>query len=126
MSVAVNVLKWELRYRWIGQGPAVGERRGPRRRHATRFRRGDERSAPGAQACYDILDELRARERVAFALRYMEEMTVEEVAERMRISKSTAKRLIGRAVEKVSQRVGKNPDLSSYFLGTGTRGGHDT
>ena len=44
----------------------------------------------------------------------------------MRISKSTAKRPIGRAVEKVSQRVGKNPDLSSYFLGTGTRGGHDT
>lgn len=127
MSVAVNVLKWELRYRWIrrkvrlsasGDVPEVATPPG--------F---DEQTSEARQAlklCYEILDGLRARERVAFVLRYMEEMTVGEVAQRMEISKSTAKRLIGRAVGKVSERVGRNPDLKGYFLGTGTRGVHDT
>jgi DNA-directed RNA polymerase specialized sigma24 family protein len=53
-------------------------------------------------------------------------MTVLEIADRMGISTSTTKRLIGRAVAKVSQRVGKNADLRGYFLGEGMRGGHDT
>ena len=81
MSVAVNVLKWELRYRWIrrkvrlsasGDVPEVATPPG--------F---DEETSEARQAlmlCYEILDGLRARERVAFVLRYMEEMTVGEVA----------------------------------------------
>ena len=127
MSVAVNVLKWELRYRWIRRKVRLSDSGEiPDAATPPGFDEATNEARQALKLCYDILDQLRARERVAFALRYMEEMTVEEVAERMRISKSTAKRLIGRAVEKVSQRVGKNPDLRSYFLGTGTRGGHDT
>ena len=127
MSVAVNVLKWELRYRWIrrkvrlsasGDVPEVATPPG--------FDEGTSEARQALKLCYEILDGLRARERVAFVLRYMEEMTVGEVAQRMEISKSTAKRLIGRAVGKVSERVGRNADLKGYFLGTGTRGVHDT
>jgi RNA polymerase sigma-70 factor (ECF subfamily) len=127
MSVAVNVLKWELRYRRIrrkvrlsesGDVPDIATDPGS-----------DEAAGEARQAlglCYQILDRLRARERVAFVLRYVEEMTVLEIADRMGISTSTTKRLIGRAVAKVSQRVGKNADLRGYFLGEGMRGGHDT
>lgn len=127
MSVAVNVLKWELRYRWIRRKVLLSETGDlPDVATAAGF---DEAAGEARQAlrlCYEILDALGARERIAFVLRYMEEMTVSEVAQRMKISNSTTKRLIARAVEKVSQRVGKNADLGGYFLGRGSRGGHDT
>ena len=127
MSVAVNVLKWELRYRWIRRRVRLSETGElPEIATAVGF---DEAAGEARQAlglCYAILDRLGTRERVAFVLRYMEEMTVSEVAERMGISTSTAKRLIGRAVDKISARVGQMPDLRGYFLGRGTRGGHDT
>jgi RNA polymerase sigma-70 factor (ECF subfamily) len=127
ISIAVNVLKWEFRYRSIrrkvrlsqtGEVPDVATAPG--------FDEAASEARHALKLCYEILDRLGARERVAFVLRYMEEMTVGEVAERMRISVSTAKRLIGRAVRKVSERVAKMPDLRGYFLGMGTRGGDDT
>jgi RNA polymerase sigma factor (sigma-70 family) len=126
MSLAVNVLKWELRYRWVrrkvrlsesGEVPDVAQPLGVE---------DETRQARQAlELCYRILEGLKARERVAFVLRYMEEMTVDEVAERMEISVSTAKRLVGRAVEKVSKAVGANADLRSYFRGNATRGAND-
>ena len=63
--------------------------------------------------CYGVLDQIRKRERTAFVLRYLEEMTVGEVADRLEVSKSTAKRLIGRAAKKVSTRVGRTPATPS-------------
>lgn len=56
--------------------------------------------------CYGVLERIRNRERNAFLLRYLEEMTIDEVADRLEVSRSTAKRLIGRAAKKVSTRVG--------------------
>ena len=127
MSVAVNVLKWELRYRWIRRKVRLSESGDvPEVATAPGFDEETSEARHALKLCYDILDELRARERVAFVLRYMEEMTVSEVAERMGISKSTAKRLTSRAVKRVSERVGKMPDLKGYFLGKGVRGAHDT
>ena len=122
MSVALRVLQWEIRRRWVrrkvflskdGDLPEVGapDRANQEARHALR-------------ACYAILDRLSVRERVAFVLRYLEEMTLEEVAERLDCSLSTAKRVLTRATERVSAQVGKNADLRSYFLDAASKASH--
>jgi len=43
-------------------------------------------------------------------------MTMEEVAATMKVSLSTAKRLVNSATIAVSQQVGKDADLRRYFL----------
>jgi RNA polymerase sigma-70 factor, ECF subfamily len=122
MSVALRVLQWEIRRRWVrrkvflskdGDLPEVGapDRANQEARHALR-------------ACYAILDRLSVRERVAFVLRYLEEMTLEEVAERLDCSLSTTKRVLTRATERVSAQVGKNADLRSYFLDAASKASH--
>ena len=65
--------------------------------------------------CYEVLDQIRNQERMAFLLRYLEEMTIDEVADRLEVSRSTAKRLIGRAAKKFYTRVGKAGLRGSYF-----------
>jgi len=57
--------------------------------------------------CYGVLDRIRNRERMAFVLRYLEGMSIDEVADRLKVSRSTAKRLISRAAKKVNTRVGR-------------------
>ena len=119
MGVALRVLRNLFRYRWIrrivrlspdGQLPDVpaGAATDEAARHALR-------------RCYGILDCLVVRERAAFVLRYLEEMTVDEVATCMSVSRSSAKRLINRALAKVSEHVGQDTDLRSFFLESGGR-----
>jgi RNA polymerase sigma factor (sigma-70 family) len=119
MAVAVRVLKYQLRYRWIrrrvrlsdsGQLPDVPVVSGS-----------DETARHALRRCYAILDRLSARERAAFVLRYLEEMTVGEVAARLTVSHSTAKRLINQGVAKVSELVGRDADLRGFFLDAGGR-----
>lgn len=114
MAVAVRVLKWNLRSRWVrrnvrlsddGDLPEVAADRSP-----------EEETRDALRRCRLILDALGARERVAFTLRFMEEMTMEEVAATMKVSLSTAKRLVNRATVTVSERVGRDQDLRRYFL----------
>jgi RNA polymerase sigma-70 factor (ECF subfamily) len=119
MGVALRVLRNLFRYRWIrrmvrlspdGQLPEVPAHAGT-----------DEAARHALRRCYGILDGLAVRERAAFVLRYLEEMTVDEVAACMSISRSTAKRLINRGVSKVSEHVEKDADLRSFFLESGGR-----
>jgi RNA polymerase sigma-70 factor (ECF subfamily) len=120
MSVAVWVLKWELRRRWVrrvvrlsesGELPEVGAQGGT-----------DQEARQALRSCYAILDRLSVQERMAFVLRHLEEMTNEEVAERLECSVSTAKRVLTRATARVSAQVGKNADLQSYFLDARSKG----
>jgi RNA polymerase sigma-70 factor (ECF subfamily) len=67
----------------------------------------DDDARHNLRRCCEILDRLRTRERVAFVLRHLEGMTLHEVAERLKISRSTAKRLISRADKKVFSRAGR-------------------
>ena len=112
IAVAVNVLKRELRRRWVRRKVRLsGDGSVP------------EIEAPGADPearealwrCYAILDKLGARERAAFVLRYMEERTFEEVATGLGVSLSTAKRLVNRSSERVNKHVGKDQGLRSFF-----------
>lgn len=113
MAIASHVLKWNLRARWVrrkvrlsphGDLPDVAADRRP-----------EEETHDALRRCRLILDGLGARERVAFGLRFMEEMTMEEVAATMRVSLSTAKRLVNRAAATVAERVGNDPDLRRTF-----------
>jgi RNA polymerase sigma-70 factor (ECF subfamily) len=122
MSFAVWVLKWELRRRWVrrvvrlsesGDLPEVGAQ-------GT-----DQEARQALRSCYAILDRLSVQERMAFVLRYLEEMTNEEVAERLGCSVSTAKRVVTRATARVSAQVGRNADLRSYFLDARNAGSGD-
>ena len=119
MAVAVRVLKGELRYRWIRRSVRLSD--SGQLPDLAAAPNSDEAARHALKRCYAILDRLSARERAAFALRYLEEMTVNEVAERMAVSHSTAKRLINRGVAKVSERVGRDVDLKTFFLDAGGR-----
>ena len=119
LSVAVHVLKWELRRRWVrrevrlsdsGYLPDVGVEGAA-----------NQEARQALALCYVILDRLRTRERMAFVMRYLEEMTMTEVARGLGSSVSTAKRLVNRAVASVSRQVGKNVDLRNYFWEGGSK-----
>jgi RNA polymerase sigma-70 factor (ECF subfamily) len=112
IAVAVNVLKRELRRRWVRRKVSLSDSGSV-----------PEIEAPGADPearealgrCYAILDKLGARERAAFVLRYMEERTFEEVATGLGVSLSTAKRLVSRSSERVGKHVGNDEGLRSFF-----------
>jgi RNA polymerase sigma-70 factor (ECF subfamily) len=123
MAVALRVLKNMFRYRWIrrvvrlsddGQLPDVPASPSS-----------DETTRQALRRCYAILDDLSARERAAFVLRYLEEMTLEEVARCMEISRTSVKRLIRSGIGKVSERVAEDADLRSFFLELGGRSSRD-
>jgi RNA polymerase sigma-70 factor (ECF subfamily) len=112
MSVAVRVLKWELRRRWVRRRVLLSED-GHLPEVSTQG--ADQEARQALERCYAILDRLGSRERTAFVLRYLEEMTMEEVAAGLGSSVSTAKRLVSRAVASLSLQVGKDVDLRGYF-----------
>jgi RNA polymerase sigma-70 factor, ECF subfamily len=112
IAVAVNVLKHELRRRWVRRKVLLSDS-GFIPDIAAPSADPEAREALGR--CYAILDKLGARERAAFVLRYMEERTLEEVAAVLGVSLSTAKRLVNRSSERVSKHVGGDEGLRSFF-----------
>lgn len=63
---------------------------------------------------YRVLDQLPARERVVFVLRYFEEMTVEQVAQTTRVSLSTVKRRLRTAEERSEKLARRDPVLAPW------------
>ena len=114
LAVAMNVLKWELRRRWIGRRVRLS---GTGRLPDIESTSADAEARHALQRCYRILDNLPTKERMAFVLRYMEGMTIEEVAEALGVSISTAKRWVGRGGAKVAEQVTGDADLCSFFAG---------
>lgn len=110
--IAVNVLKRELRYRWVrrrvllSDSGSIPDIEGPSP---------DPEAREALARCYAILDKLGARERAAFVLRYMEERTLDEVASGLGVSLSTAKRLVTRSAERISKHVGSDAGLRGFF-----------
>jgi RNA polymerase sigma-70 factor, ECF subfamily len=116
LSFAMNVLKWELRRRWVsrkigltvsGTLPDVED---------------DSVNAEARNAlrrCYRIFDSLPTSERLAFVLRFMEGMTIDEVRAALGVSTSTAKRWVNRGAAKVAAAVASDPDLDRFFSDEG-------
>ena len=64
---------------------------------------------------YALLDRLAPRHRLVFALRYLESMTVDEVAAHMELSISTVKRALERATSKLSLWIEADPGLAGFL-----------
>jgi RNA polymerase sigma-70 factor (ECF subfamily) len=119
LSVAANVLKWELRRRWVGRRVRLSETGALPELEG---KSDDVEARQALRRCYAIFETLTAKERIAFVLRYMEGMTVEEVAATLSVSASTAKRWGNRAAAKVAEQVALDPGLRHFFADRGERG----
>jgi RNA polymerase sigma-70 factor (ECF subfamily) len=69
---------------------------------------------------YTVLDELGAEQRTAFVLRYVETMTLPEVAEAMGLSLATVKRRLDRATERIA-RADWDGTFAAYGSSQGAR-----
>ena len=112
VSFALRIVKWELRRRrarrWLLLTPASllpetpGIDSDPEAREVLR-------------RFYAVLDQLPARDRLVFALRFLESMTLEEIAETLEISLSTVKRNLSHASARVSRWIAGDRDLVTFF-----------
>jgi RNA polymerase sigma-70 factor (ECF subfamily) len=73
---------------------------------------------------YSLLDTLSADDRMAFVLRHIEGLSLEEIVMATRASLATVKRRIRRASEGMAKLAKADPDLVHYFARTG--GSHDS
>jgi RNA polymerase sigma-70 factor (ECF subfamily) len=112
LSIAGNVLKWEIRRRWVGRRIRLSVTGSLPDIVATSD---DPESRQALRRCYAIFETLTAKERLAFVFRLMEGMTTDEVASALSVSTSTAKRLVNRATAKISEQVAQDPGLRSFF-----------
>lgn len=114
VSFAIRIVKWELRRRRV-------------RRFVHLVDSGELPDAPVSapdtesrqvlRRFYAVLDQLGARDRLVFSLRYLESMTLEEVAVAMGLSLSTIKRTITHASEQISAWIASDPELVTFFHG---------
>jgi RNA polymerase sigma-70 factor (ECF subfamily) len=115
-SVAIRVLKWELRRRRVrrflmlsgsGELPEVpSEGVSPEARDLLR-------------RFYAMLEKLSAEERLLFSLRHLEKLAVREVGEALRISPATVKRRLAGVASRVSSLVAADPALQGYLQSKG-------
>jgi RNA polymerase sigma-70 factor (ECF subfamily) len=68
---------------------------------------------------YGLLDRLAARDRLVFALRHLERMTVEEIADSTELSESTVKRSLVHATGRLSRWIDADPGLAGLLAGKG-------
>ena len=110
-SVAVRVLKWELRSRRTRRFFLVsGFEQFPEPAVAAL----DAESRQAVKRLYAILDRLRVQERVAFVLRHIEQLKLEEISEALGVSLATVKRRLDRATRIVSREMEQDPSLAPY------------
>ena len=110
-SFAVRVLKAELRRRklrgWMPFMPEAPLDLG--------FLTVDVEARDLLRKLYALLDRLSPRARLAYVLRRMEAMTVEEIAATMDLSISTVKRSIAHASTRMSRWIDADPGLAGLW-----------
>jgi RNA polymerase sigma-70 factor (ECF subfamily) len=114
VSFAIRIVKWELRRRRARRWIMLSDLD---RLPEVPVMDGDPESRQVLRRFYVILDQLTARERLVFALRHLETMTLEEIAAALEISLSTVKRTLSRASARVSEWIDGDTDLANYFEG---------
>jgi RNA polymerase sigma-70 factor, ECF subfamily len=116
VSFAIRIVKWELRRRrarrWIMLSDSDHLPEVP-----VLLTDSDAESRQVLRRFYAILDQLNARERLVFALRHLEAMTLEEIAAALEISLSTVKRNLVRASGRITEWIDGDADLTNYFEG---------
>jgi RNA polymerase sigma-70 factor (ECF subfamily) len=112
VSFAIRILKWDLRRKRAGRWLSLFE---PRDLPDSPFRGADPEARDVLRRFYKLLDQLGTRERLVFALRHLESMTLAEIADVMEISLSTVKRTHARAVLEVEGWIAGDKDLAGFF-----------
>lgn len=112
VGVAQNRIRSRTRNRWLlffapEQIPDVPSL--PARAEATQALR----------AVYAVLEQMPAHERVVFALRYIEDMTVPEIAHTTKVSESTVKRRLQQAERLFEDGKHKHPALADWVAAMG-------
>jgi RNA polymerase sigma-70 factor, ECF subfamily len=69
------------------------------------------------RALHRVLEQLGARPRLAFVLRHVQGMELQEVAAALRISESTVRRELVRARQRLASLARREPALTPYFEG---------
>ena len=111
-SIAIRVLRWELRRRWIRRclslsaGGRLPERAAPC---------GDFEARQAVARLYGILDRLAIADRAAFVLRQMEGLSLEETSQSLGVSVATVKRRVRRACETIDHYVRSDGALLGYL-----------
>lgn len=114
VSFAVRILKWELRRkrtrRWLSfHKPAILA--------DVPCDALDFESRDVIRRFYDFLSRQAPREQLVLSLRYLESMTVDEIAAAMDISASTVKRALGCGRTKLSHWIEADPELVGFLGG---------
>jgi RNA polymerase sigma-70 factor, ECF subfamily len=107
-SVAIRALRSHLRARKLRGWLSF---HGPETLTDARYFTLDVETRDLLRRFYGLLDRLSPRDRLVFLLRRVESMTVEEIAETMEISRSTVKRSMAHASERLSRWVESDPGL---------------
>jgi len=76
---------------------------------------GQQEARSALRAAYLILDDMKAEDRIAFALRYLEGMDLTEVADVCDTSLSTVKRRLKRAENRFVRRASDHPVLATWL-----------
>jgi RNA polymerase sigma-70 factor (ECF subfamily) len=112
VSIALRILKWELRRRRVRRWVRLSEW-GELPEYPVRPDDSEARQA--LQRFYRILDTLSAKDRTLFVLRHIEGLSLGEVAVAARVSVATVKRHLAKASARVSMLVARDPDLMSMM-----------
>ena len=116
VSFAIRILKWELRRKRTRSWLSFQE---PQTFVDLVHESLDVESRDLLRMLYGFLNRLAPRDRLVVSLRYLESMTVEEIAQAMDLSPSTVKRSLEHATKKLSRWIGSDPDLAGLLGGKG-------
>lgn len=108
IGTAKNRIRSRARHRWLSffAPERIPDRAAPA---------GAIEATETLRAMYAALDELPRDERLVFALRFVEDMTVWEIAEALRISESTVKRRIRAAELSFEAASARHPALAEWM-----------
>ncbi len=112
VSFAIRILKWEFRRKRAGRWLTFLT---PKDLPEVPFCGADPEAREILRRFYKILDRLGTRERLVFALRHLESMTLGEIAAAMEISLSTVKRAHAQAVVEVGDSIASDRDLAGFL-----------
>lgn len=116
VSFAIRILKWELRRKRTRSWLSFQQ---PEAYVDVAHGSVDVESRDILRRFYGLLDRLSPRDRLVFALRYLESMTVDEVATSAELSASTVKRSLERASRKLSRWIGSDPGMAGLLRSKG-------
>ena len=108
-SISVRVIRWELRGRWLRR---VLSLTAPSELPETEYLPADPEVRDSLQRFYAVLDQLGPDDRTLFVLRFVEELTVDEVAAAAGVSRSTVKRKLSRVAKRVDKLLASDPVFS--------------